>query len=262
MRQPHLLLSISGLCLLVNLSCGVEQPEGLRVSPQHGGGGAKPPAARPVFGEPILLGSSPYALVPFWMYTPQVQGKFDSFSISGGFSGGYSSGFASASTSLTPVLSGYVGSPSLHWNNLAFCERASGKCRLLLDRRAVICRAYFPDPAASGPPRPLLFGIAENDTNGDGFINAEDAVLLYAADANGMNLTPLTPPETQLAGIVAEPGGEAIYVRALRSSSKDHRFGEGDEVILLHIDLRRPFESKPVLDDETRRRAEAIIEGK
>ena len=127
------------------------------------------------------------------MHTPQIQGKFELFSGSGGFSSFASQG--GGSVSLSKSFGDYLSAETIHWNNLVFCAKAGGQCHLLLDHKAVICKAYFPGPPKdkSEVPRYLLLGIAEEDTNGDGYINDQDAVVLFVADLAGRNLIRLTP---------------------------------------------------------------------
>jgi hypothetical protein len=247
-----------GACLFLSFSCVSEQPEGLRVAK----GGSRP-IMRPVFAEPILLDQSKYLLIPFWMQTPpKVQSGIDLFSGSGG-SGGYSySGSSGDSISMSKAFGDYMSAGSIHWNNLVFCDKTNGQCHLLLDHKAVICDAYLPNPPddkKSERPRPLLFGIAEKDTNGDGYINSEDAVVLYAADPDGRNLVRLTPEGTQLSGIVID-GDDTLYVRVLRDFTGDHKPTEGRESLIFQVDLRHPAEGRSVLDEAVRRQAQSIIE--
>jgi hypothetical protein len=258
MRLQSSLRSICGVCLFVSLSC-VSQPEGLLVA-----GGGKPPVLHPVYGEPIVLASAQDILIPFWTYNPESKTEMQSFSVSGGFSSFSYSGSSGAGLSMNKAFGDYLSASAVHWNNLVFCNKGTGACHLLLDRKAVICSAYLPDPAAkdkSDAPKSLLFGIAERDTNGDGYINSDDAVLLYAAGLDGKGLTRLTPENTQLAGIVAD-GNDTIYVRVLRDSNADHRFTNENEAVILRVDLRHPAEGQRVLDEELAKRAKAIIEGK
>ncbi|MDB5356422.1 MAG: hypothetical protein JWN24_2875 [Phycisphaerales bacterium] len=262
MRLQSGLYLACGVCLFLSFSC-TGQPEGLWL-----GAADKESILRPVFAEPIIQPQSRYELNPFWMNNPVQQAQ--SFSISGGFSSFSYAGSSGVTFSTSKAFGDYNSAGSIHWNNLVFCDKTSGACRLLLDHKAVICSAYLPAPSEveqdkekdkSQGTRRMLLGIAEHDTNGDHYINGQDAVLLYAADPDGKSLTRLTPEGTQVAGIVAD-GNDAIYVRVLRDSNADGRFTDEDEALILRVDLRHPTEGQPIPDEQIRRRAQAILEGK
>ena len=241
------------LCLVPALSCVDEQAQGVRVTPER----HKGVEARPFFAEPIVLPSSSYVMIPFWMYVPQAQGKIEWFSGSS-----WSGSYAQMSVGLSKSFGSYL-TTSGHWNNLIFNEKGTDKCHLLLDHKAVISRAWFPAQLTKSMPEVLLFAIAEQDTNGDGYINSDDAVALYSSAMDGSGLTRLTPAGTQLTDIVDGGTVDLIYVRVLRDSNGDHRFVEGqDEAEILRVDLRRREEGKAILDQETKRQARRIIEEK
>src|SRR5579859_624683 len=186
MPLPYRLIPI--LLVLSSISCSFE-PEGLRVA-----NGGKPPVLRPNYAVPIAVPHSDFLAIPFSMYVPASQ-KAQQFELSSGF-GSYSGSFGSVSFGKS--FGGFISSQSVHWNNVIFLDKKTGTSHLLLDHKAVITAAHFPDPdkPATGSHNCLLFAIAEADTNGDGYINSEDAVLLYSADLDGTHLTRLTPPNT------------------------------------------------------------------
>lgn len=79
--------------------------------------------------------------------------------------------------------------------NVMFVDAAGA--RLLLDRPAFIREVDYPVPreGESGPRTWISYVVALDDTNGDGRLDARDAVALYVTDLDGRNLRPvLSPP--------------------------------------------------------------------
>ncbi len=259
--------ALSAALILSGLSCTADTPQGIAV-----GTNIKRPEAHAVFGDAIVLQDSDFILIPFWTQTNVVQQKQSdlpppsapSFAIPGSLS---------ESTPLSRSFGQYDIAQSVHWNNVAFFQRSTGQSRLLLNRPSVIVSAYLPNnsPAvatdaahpsdAKKPARPkvLLFAVAEHDTNGDGYINGEDAVVLYSCDFSGENLTRLTPDGTQLTGIVPD-GEDALCARVLYDSNGDHHFTADDQAMLYRIDLRHPAEGQAMISEPVRKGAEEIVE--
>jgi len=251
--MPLLLRLLPLVIVLLSLSCTVE-PEGLPVA--HGG---KKPVLRPNFAEPIVIARTQFIAVPFAMYVPQAQ-KAQQFQLSSGF-GSYSGSFGSVP--LAQTFGGFVNCANIHWNNLIFVDKQTGSSHLLLDHKAVITSAFFPDPEkpADQSRKCLLFAIVETDSNGDGYINSDDAVQLYSASLDGTHLVRLTPPNTQYTDITSD-GPDTIYIRILRDSNADHRFNDEDEPTILRVDLTHPAEGTPVVDPQLATRAKNLIEEK
>jgi len=232
-------------------------PDGLRVKPE----GATNPGY-PAFGPPILLQTSDYLLIPFWMQFRNEQSKFE-FSGSGSqFSGG------GTSVSIAPAFGGYLTYGTIRWNNLVIHDKKNVHSHLLLDHKALISKIYLPSSFVNGSDakpdsgtKYLLLGIQEQDTNGDGYINDEDAEVLYAVDVANPTPIRLTPAGTQLHEIIAD-GPDTLYIRVLRDSDGDRKFTIADESVILRVDLRHPAEGQPVLDEQLRKRARSIIEAK
>lgn len=257
----------------MSFSCAAQTPEGIPIGPNR-----KRPQAHPVFGEAIVLQDSDFILIPFWTQTNERQQK--QMDLSPPAPSERPLEFAlPGSIGADTILKGSFGqfgmAQSVHWNNVATFQRSTGASRLVLNRAAVITSAYLPTnvvappvdaahpPEAKKPasPKILLFAVAEHDTNGDGYINSEDAVVLFSCDFSGDNLVRLTPEGTQLTGIIPD-GEEAICARVLYDSNGDRHFTSDDQAMLYHIDLRHPAEGKPMISEEVRKGAEGIVEGK
>ena len=249
---------------VLGLGC-VSQPEGLRVS---GGDGAPP--SRGALGYPILIQQSDYVMFPFALHGAE-QGQSQVLQLGSSNAGSGSQGVAAVSDqsnagfALARSVGDYYASNIL-WNNVLFCDRKSAECHLLLDRKAVICKIYLPDPSQpkkpGNAPKYLLFAIADEDTNGDGYINCDDAVVLYLSDLSGKSLTRLTPVDTQLVGIELVDSDDAAYARIRRKPPGAKGFRPDDESLILRVDLHHPAEGTPIPDEQLRSRAMSILTGR
>lgn len=245
-------------------ACAPLPPEGLRVGEKNTD---KLSAA---FGDPILLEQSKFVLIPFGVLAPDGGGSKGMFSDSGSFFGSasYAGGFGSSlGGSVSAFGDDYLRADAGNWNNVVFYDTAGGGTHLLLDRRAVITEAFLPRAPKKGDrpdapgPRPMLFALAEADTNGDKFINREDAVVLFLSTPDGRSLTPLTPAGMRYAEHTLDPARAALYARVVRDTNGDRRFGSGDETIFLRVDLNNPGQGQPILPTDLAGRASALVTG-
>ena len=264
----------------------------------------KPAALKtPVYGVPITPAGSDVVLIPFSVDLDRSKVAWDKAAP------------ASAARSMETVsflsrapVTGTAG--AVNWNNAILFDRATGESRLLLDRRAVVTRFYYPQPAPpqdvrlsdcgkafpplraesiskipylkrlftnasyevprlppsmpSWPETLMLFGIADADTNGDGFIDAEDASAAYSCDlsAQTLTLTRLTPADEQFQSAAVEPGGMWIYLVTTANPTGTfgtENDGERDEVRYYALDASAPVKAAAMLPADLRERALKIV---
>lgn len=225
-----------------------------------------------VFGTPFVLHGTELVLVPYSVVRPQEKSKFfanlsDALSFSSGSWSGGSYAFSGTASGLYQQTSG------THWNNLLVYDKRTGDTRLLLDRRAVIVQALFSNPAdARGddksqqpppppPPQHALLAIAESDTNGDRYINGEDATVLYHVALPTLSLTPISPTGGQFDDITPDFGGRVLYVRSRVDTNGDRKFTSIDDAVIARVDLTSPGFT-PIIPDELRKRAFSVIAGR
>ncbi len=239
--------------MLILAGCaGGWEPRGLPVQ----AAGAQKDAAHAVLGRPIIPEQSQYVMIPFTVESNKdKQGGwgFGSDFISGSYSGGsYSSaGFGS-----------FMGVRSVHWHNVIFYDKASGSCTLLLSTRAVISSFYWPQKRANGEPAQvdyLLFGVSDRDTNGDGFINGKDAVVLWMTNLAGRSPTRLTPEDAHAEEIDSDDGGRSLYIRVANDSDGDRQFTDRDERTLLRVDTAAPGLGTQMVSQEVQKQAADVI---
>ena len=242
----------------------------------------------PVYGEPITPAGSEVVWVPFSVdldrskverlksvptRVPYLQRTFAA-------SPAASMAFRDSSTFESATVTGLVG--DVDWNNVILFDRGTGTSRLLLVRRGVVTRFYYPrstpwpaggrvftngrpevpPPPPQWPEKLVLLGIADKDTNGDGFIDAADASAAYSCDPSGQNLTRLTPADEQFQSAEVEPGGKWVYLATTANptgtfgTDKD---GEKDEVRYYAVDASNPAKAAAMLPADVRAAALKIV---
>jgi hypothetical protein len=200
---------------------------------------------RPVFGAPIELAPGGVVIVPFAIESDEDGSYGSSFSKSGSTVG--------SSVSAGGIRSGSINDDDLRWNNVVFLDNPH---RLLLDIPAVITR--FHSRSQDGPVRGdyILYAVATRDTNDDGLINREDAVVLSRADFAGRHPTPITSAADHVVDIDWFDGW--TYLRVRKESDGDKRFTARDRVELyrVRLDPQQPqYTPELVLDETLRKKA-------
>lgn len=212
---------------------------------------------RPVWGKPIVLPQSPWIVIPFAVESPTQKLGFSPGISSGGFVSGVSSvGYSMSSASGTYWETGWT-----HWNNAAFYNSATGHSHLLLDHRAVICRAYFPSDTTQTEGKPdnyILFATAEKDTNGDHYINEDDQLTLYYCDLSGGGIQRLTPADVSFHDLTRDRAAGLLLISVRRDPTGSGKFTD-DDGDLLRVDLSRVQQGQPVLPEELRQKASRLV---
>ena len=271
LNRPGVALAV----ILATVAGGcASNPEGLPAScaDDRGGRGARAKElGAGVFGQPIVLDGWDYVFVPYSVVRREAGMKFYPESFLGSFV--YSSSFVGGAGISLGGGGPYRGTGATHLNNLALYDKRSGESRLLLGERLVIVKMYFPgaapaEPGKPAPPPPppdvpphLLLACARADTNGDRVINGEDATVLYHVALPGGSMTPLTPDGTRFDDFEADEGGRVLYVRSVLDSDGDRRFTPSDEAVIARVDAASPAPGTPLVPDDLRSRAFAIIAG-
>lgn len=234
LKQFSACLISAAACLLCG--CFAESTPGVRVDASH----AVRDHFRPVFGQPLFVQGSKAVLFPFAAEAEKTEKE--------AFGGISSGSFVLMGSSAS--ASGSYGDGSLRWNNVAFYNPENGQSKLLLDYPALICR--FDAPGDHSPVRGpyLLFCIASTDTNSDGLINSDDAVVLIRTDLQGGDVRALSPEDAQVIGIdSAANASNWLYLRVRRDSDGDHHFTNRDRVEIFRVDAMIPSEPQRLMSD-------------
>ena len=235
----------------------------------------------PVYGEPITPAGSEVVLIPFSVDVDRskverrksVPTRVPYLQRTVAASPAASMAFQDRSMMEAATVTGLVG--DVDWNNVILFDRAAGTSRLLLDRRAVLTKLYYPRPApraqsdeaqryiAAMPPWPekvMLLGIADADTNGDGFIDAADAAAAYSCDLAGRNQARLTPADEQFVALDLQPEGKWIYLTTRADADRDGTFdGPADEVRYYAVDASNPSTAAAMVPADARAAALRIV---
>lgn len=149
------------------------------------------------------------------------------------------------------------------YNNIIFYNKNNGQSHLLLNKKAIISSFYFPNKKEYEKDKPvlkfLLFGISENDTNGDGIINERDAVIVYLSDLAGKNLQQITPKNTQLIDWEIDENSDMIFLRIRKDSDNDGQFTERDSITVLKVNVQNPIIGTEITTDKIQKKVKSII---
>jgi len=239
---------------LVACVAGCMPQEGLQVNAANA---PREQNLRPVWGEPIVLPQSPWVVIPFAVESPNQKLGFSP----GISSGGFVFGVSSVGFSMNKEFGTYWQTGWTHWNNAAVYNSATGQSHLLLDRRAVICRAYIPSDTMqmNGKPKNyILLATAEKDTNGDHYINEDDQLTLYYCDLSGAGTQRLTPPDVSFHDLTRDPAGTLLLISVRRDTTGSGKFTD-DNGDLLRVDLSNVQQGQAFLPEELRQKASRLV---
>lgn len=173
-----------------------------------------------------------------------------------------------------PVISSYVrtdrncGLSQYGWAGQIFNVVVRGpreeQQRLLVDRPAQIEALHLPkaDCAKGEGPVPcgvLQWHIRDTDSNGDGAISEDDALIVYHSTSAVAELRPVTPREASLVAFVWDPEQGSILFQVRFDRNADGRYDEQDPTEILVLDLEPGATAREVVADEIRRRLEAQV---
>lgn len=236
-------------CLLCLTACNhsymeVEGPEQIPTKLEVG----KPAAGEVVIGTPISLPGSDHALLPVTLEHLKAWFEPDPYY-------GYSASDSVDYSLRDPYryLQAEMVSWRIHWHNVIFHDQQTDETHILLDRPAVISRYQI----IGQPPKDkddtyridcLLFSISDSDTNKDGLIDADDAVVVYACDVDGSNLRRITPEGSMLLRVNYVPKQRLMYLATIADTNQDGEYTTHDERTLLSYRVTDPGPGQPVLD--------------
>lgn len=242
------------LVSVVSIIASRQSPQGIKVEEPAPGQAERKTETKIVYGDPIVTEHSPFVMIPVGL---QEVSKGRLVKLTGSYYS-YGSSFSKASYIYYGLLRG-------RYNNIVFYSKNTGQSHVLLDRKAVISSFYFPygkeDKTQKPLPKFLLFGISEDDTNGDGVISEEDAVVVYLADLDGGNFQQVTPSNTQLIGWEIDQYSGMIFLRLRKDSDNDKEFTEEDDMSVFKVDARMPGMGVEIIGEPVRKRIESIIFG-
>ena len=161
------------------------------------------------------------------------------------------------------ILSGertYEGGANLY--NLIFYNRKDGSSHLLLDKKAAIASfdILSQDQKDSEPTlQRVLYRIIEVDTNEDGSLNNQDAVIGYLSDLSGKTLTQVTPNDTQLLSWQVDEASGSLFLHIQNDSDSNQQFTAKDSTTILKVDLEKPAVGNAIIPDKILTQLESIL---
>ncbi|NER35365.1 MAG: hypothetical protein F6J93_15395 [Oscillatoria sp. SIO1A7] len=154
--------------------------------------------------------------------------------------------------------------------NLVFYNKTSGEAHLLLKRNALIDNFTFltekpevqpgrSQPKNKGKAIALLVKLIENDTNGDGEINRQDAIVAYLADTDGKNIKPIMPPKTTLISWHLDAKLGFLLLKIRKDANNDGTFTKEDETTFIRVNLENPEIGTEIIPEAVRQQIEQGI---
>ena len=154
--------------------------------------------------------------------------------------------------------------------NLIFYNKATGEAHLLLPRNVLIDNFTFltekpetkegaAQPEGKGKAIALLVKLIENDTNGDGAINRQDAIVAYLADIDGKNIKPIMPPKTTLISWHLDAKVGFLLLKIRKDSNNDGKFTKEDESTFIRVNLENTEIGTEIIPEAIRQQIERGI---
>ena len=95
----------------------------------------------------------------------------------------------------------------------------------------------------------IIYRVVKEDYNEDEKYNGQDPVMLYVSDLNGMNFTPVTPPNEFYIEYTLKPKTNSILIKTAIDSNNDKKFLADDETNFRSMKLDDPKMSKNIFDE-------------
>lgn len=146
--------------------------------------------------------------------------------------------------------------------NMIFHSLKTGESHLLLNKKAVISQWEFLElkTEKDKPARKVLFlRLIENDTNGDGKFDWNDASVGYLADISGKNLRRITPLNAQLSSWKYDKNRGLIFLRVLKDSDNNKKFNSQDEVNFINVSPNNPAQGKEIINDKIQQEIKSLV---
>jgi gas vesicle protein len=212
-----------------------------------------------VYGDYMDLDSTSYLLIPLGMKTVEDQ-EDRLLKIKSSGAGDYSS--ESYNGSYRNYKYNFYSLDFGNCNNIIFYNKKTDESHLLLQKPTVISQFYFPHYEKEYTGKKywfILLGIIEEDTNGDGYINNEDAEKVYIANLSGENMKQITPDNTQLVDWYIDMSTNSILMKVRYDTDNDKKFNNYDEIDILKTSIDMPSEGKQIINDEIKDNIKKIL---
>lgn len=172
-----------------------------------------------------------------------------------------------------PLLSSKRSSKANNIYNLVFYNKTNNKSHILLDKKAIIKsfdlletqplpRENTPAPQedSAATNKYWLYRIIEKDTNRDGKLSVEDAVIGYISSGDGKNLVQVTPDNTQIQSWKVISQMNAILILVKFDTDNDKIFGNRDRISYIRVNLDKLEKGQEMIDREIEQKIKSILE--
>ncbi|MGB3948715.1 MAG: hypothetical protein WBM13_12075 [Bacteroidia bacterium] len=212
-----------------------------------------------VYGDYMSLDSTNYLLIPLGMHSYEEQENrllknksIDDYSSAESYNRGY-----------VGYKYNFYALSFANCNNIIFYNKKTDSTHLLLQKPALLSEFYFPYYTKEYVGKKywfLLLGIHEHDTNADGYINGDDAEIVYITDLSGKNKIQITPDNTQLIDWYIDESTNNILLKVRADSDNDLKFTATDEIEILKTSISKPEKAYPIIGQNIKNDIKKILE--
>lgn len=206
-----------------------------------------------VYGDYINLDSTDYILIPLGAQTIEENSGVDKKS---------NDGFLPYDESFKSYKYNFSSLNFSDYNNIIFYNKRSDSTHLLLEKPAIISKFYFPyyDENYVGEKFWfLIYGIHDHDSNADGYINSDDAEVVFMSDLSGENKTQITPENTQLIDWFVDNDSKTLLLKVRKDSNKDNLFNYYDEIEIFKTSIDNPGMGSQIINQDLRNNIHEIL---
>ncbi|BAZ07575.1 hypothetical protein NIES3974_42390 [Calothrix sp. NIES-3974] len=165
-----------------------------------------------------------------------------------------------------PLLSSRQTEKNNNIYNLIFYHKTTDKSHLLLNKKAIINSFELIEIKTSNQEQPSptkkywLYRIIDKDTNNDGKLTPEDAVIGYISTGDGKNLVQVTPDNTQMKSWKLIPDMNAVLIFVTYDSNSDKQFNSSDRTAYIRVNLEKPELGQDMFNRELEQKMRGILE--
>ena len=222
---------------------------------------AGPIEGRRTLGTPIALDSRNILMIPFAV--EDKKSTFDDkdpYNTGGGREGGMKLP-TNTYTGLQPPIQ--PRGSEVRWHNVFFHDLDTGEDWALLDSRAVVShyQTFWTREGDGWEHKTdlIVFAVTTIDSDGDNYLNDDDARMIYITDGDGRNARRISPENAQIIGFRLDPDTRRLWLSAIVDSNNDGKFLPLDDRIPYYCDLDTGEMAKPIISGGTLERSDELM---
>ena len=193
-----------------------------------------------VYGNPYLLGNSPYVLIPVRLASTDE----DIF-------GKLKREYFLPEQLYTKYSDSYNRLNYGNMYNVLFYNSSDSTCYSLLDRKAFINKFYIPSERGADTTQGnfIIFTLSEQDYNNDNDIDGDDGETVYKCSLYGKDVRQISPDRIQLIDWKTDDANDRIYMYITEDSNGDKKFNNDDNTMIISTSISNSGVGKEIISD-------------